>query len=210
MIRVPPLPPDPTKGAAAVVPARQWPPWPEPPVEPLVYDDMPPVVVDSREPPHTAYRFFGKAGTVRKKLDSGDYSILGMETVCAVERKQYSDIWGTVGHGRERFLAELERLRTYPYRAVVLEAHWARLLLDPPPEQRPSDKHGRKLHPNALVGSLMAWQWDYQIPIIAAGYREMGQRITAWLLHRAWKKHDAHNRALLAAERAAEKPDAGQ
>lgn len=62
--------------------------------------------------------------TVRAGLDIGDYSILGLESVIAIERKSLADFVACCGAERERFQRELDRLRGWPVTAVVVEAGW--------------------------------------------------------------------------------------
>ena len=62
--------------------------------------------------------------TVRAGLDIGDYSILGLEAVIAIERKSLADFVACCGTERERFQRELDRLRGWPVSAVVIEAGW--------------------------------------------------------------------------------------
>lgn len=70
----------------------------------------------------------------RGTLKQGDYSLLGYETSVSVERKSLSDLFGTLGQGRDRFERELERLATYRFAMVVVEAEW-RTVLDAWPRE---------------------------------------------------------------------------
>src|SRR5580704_8816751 len=62
-------------------------------------------------------------------LTTGDYSIRTADhdyrDRIAVERKSLEDLYGCFGQSRERFSRELERLATYPYPAIVVEASWS-------------------------------------------------------------------------------------
>ena len=60
-------------------------------------------------------------------LSVGDYSVLGMESVIAIERKSLADFVSCCGSERERFQRELDRLRGWPVSAVVIEASWGDL-----------------------------------------------------------------------------------
>ena len=73
--------------------------------------------------------------TTRGTLTSGDYSLVGLEGLAAVERKSPQDLFGTIGQGRERFERELARLdedvrhslaqgRAGAVAAVVCECEW--------------------------------------------------------------------------------------
>ena len=99
---------------------------------PLLISDFS-VVVDTRE--QAPYRFTGILDDKTCQeiivhlehyaLKSGDYSIVGLEDVVAVERKSLQDFYGSISSGRERFQREIERLdATYRYALVVIEGDW--------------------------------------------------------------------------------------
>jgi len=137
-------------GAAAELPARQWPPW----------------VCDTRE--QTPWLL---PGILRCTLDTGDLSCClahapadGRPGLVTIERKSHADCWGVIGNGRERFERELERMAVIPYRLIVVEAT-ARSILVPPPQQTPGHVKGRYLHPSHAMGSLIAWMLD-RCPVV--------------------------------------------
>jgi len=79
------------------------------------------IVCDTREQLPIVWRESqAVAGTLRKKLDVGDYSILGMEDVLAIERKGTCQEFA---HNilEDRFYRELERLNLYKYAFLILE-----------------------------------------------------------------------------------------
>ena len=83
------------------------------------------IVCDNREQhPLTFRKSKWVEGTVIKKLDVGDYSILGEEDKIAIERKNPADLFGTLGKGHSRFKRELERAQKLDFFAVVVEATW--------------------------------------------------------------------------------------
>ena len=59
---------------------------------------------------------------MRRALPAGDYSVVGLEGVVAVERKSLDDFVSTVIHSRERFHRELRKLAGYRAACVVVEA----------------------------------------------------------------------------------------
>ena len=62
--------------------------------------------------------------TMRGTLSEGDYSLFSHEHLVSVERKSLSDLFGVIGHDRERFEAELLRLNEKVVAAVVVESDW--------------------------------------------------------------------------------------
>src|SRR3990172_6498855 len=58
---------------------------------------------------------------VDKKLDYGDYSIVGFEDRITIERKSIPDLFGSLGKGRKRFDKELIVLSQYDWAGLMIE-----------------------------------------------------------------------------------------
>lgn len=86
--------------------------------------------------------------TLREGLDTGDYSIAGLENVVTVERKSLPDLLQCVGQERERFDREMHRILAFPHKMLVVEATWADIR---------AGNWRQKVHPNAVAGSLLGW-----------------------------------------------------
>jgi len=127
------------------------------------------VVIDSRE--QTPFDFSPDVRTVVGTLTSGDYSILGLEERCAVERKSLPDLVSCITTGRDRFKRELHRLRGFECRAVVVEATISDVL---------AHSYRSKTHSNAVLGSVLSWQVRYGVPFVWSG--EHGADVTLRLL----------------------------
>ncbi len=152
------------------------------------------VVIDSRE--QAPYAFTGlradaKDGgrplcvqTTVAGLRQGDYSLVGFETHIAVERKSKADLFSTLGQGRERFVAELERLTGNCGRAaVVVEASWADVLA--------GHEHS-DLNPKTIHRSVIAWQQRY--PSVHWWFmddRRLAEITTFRILERFWREKQA-------------------
>ncbi|MDE2097140.1 MAG: ERCC4 domain-containing protein, partial [Patescibacteria group bacterium] len=122
-------------------------------------------------------------------LKSGDYSLLGFENRIAIERKSLSDLFSTLGQGRDRFHRELERLAAtdYQFAAVVCEADWATVLASPPERSM--------LRPKTVFRSVIAWQIRY--PLVHWWFcpgRAFAEKVTFRLLERFWKEQQTGNR----------------
>lgn len=102
-----------------------------------------------------------------------------MATVAVVERKSLADLYGTVGGGRVRFQAEIERMALYGYAAIVIEAPLDHIL-----RPGPYLKFRTRLHPRSVIGSLIAWQQRFGIHIWPVASRRMGEQLTHRLLER--------------------------
>lgn len=82
-------------------------------------------------------------------LETGDYSILGLEHVVRLERKSLGDLIACVGRERPRFEREVQRLLAFPVRVLVVEASW--------PQIEMGEWLG-KVTPEQVIGSLLGWQ----------------------------------------------------
>jgi ERCC4-type nuclease len=148
---------------------------------------LPTLVVDTREPEHTAYRFDPeRCNVVRAKLDSADYSVLGHEDEWGIERKELGDFVNTVIRARGRFEEELERLLSFRFRRIVIEAT---------PRDVTEHSYRSMVHPNSVLGSAYALETDYDCPIIWAGNRKHGELITQGLLIRLWRRDHEERRS---------------
>lgn len=134
-------------------------------------------------------------------LKTGDYSIYGYEQRVCVERKTLEDLYGSLGHDRERFAREFDRLAEMEYAAVVIEAGWHEIVQ--PHRFRP--KWQSEMHPRAVWGTIFSWAQDYRnIHWFAMGSRRLGEMATFEILEMFWRKH--HGEAVeaeIAAENAA-------
>lgn len=135
------------------------------------------IAVDTRE--QLPYPLLGFA-FMRKTLGAGDYSIVGYETRVAVERKSYDDCWGSMSTGRARFERCVKRLAELDRAAIVIECSLAQLATQPSRVQR--------VLPASVVGGLISWSCQYQLPIWLCDTREQAERVTVRFLD-AWWRH---------------------
>lgn len=136
---------------------------------------LPPILIDTRE--QLPYEFEGYH-TERFTLHTGDYSILGSESACAVERKTKEDAWQCVGASRGRFTDCLVRLANLKRAVIVIECPFDSFCL-PPARTR--------LNTAQAVGSYISWEVQYGIPV-KWFTREQAERFTLrWLM--SWYKH---------------------
>lgn len=172
-------------------------------------NDLPVILQDTREPneeiDHPSALFSpwiwrGKAKVglpVRRvKLDEGDYTAEGLERHVIVERKTLVDLLGTLfgetsnalGEAEknlDRFHDELQRMRPYHLKCIVVEAnveglerirtqrnHWGREM--------------RQFNPMAARALLTSFLVTYGVPTIWAGSREQAEHFVGSMLHYAW------------------------
>lgn len=133
----------------------------------------PVILIDTREQRPLD---FAKWPTRVVTLPTGDYSIEGLTHVIAFERKSLSDLFGTVGNGRERFEREIVRASRLYYFGIVIEATLEELLMGTPHSQ---------MNPRSVIGSLHAWELRYpSIHVHFAGTRPLAAALVRKLLHK--------------------------
>jgi ERCC4-type nuclease len=119
-------------------------------------------IVDSREQmPYDLSPFI----MVTKGLPTGDYSILGMEQQVVIERKSMDDFIGSISQGRERFEREIERLKPFESKMILVEASAADIV---------NHRYRSRMHPNSVMGT-MAKFFSLGIGVMLAGNRETAQ-----------------------------------
>lgn len=87
--------------------------------------ELPTLIVDSREG-KGAWDFEGDedfAAIEHTKLDAADYAIKGLEHILVIERKASADeLYINFTKDRERIKAEFERLKSHPFKFIIVEA----------------------------------------------------------------------------------------
>lgn len=136
------------------------------------------VIVDTRE--QTPWSFEGQGfELVRAKLDSGDYSLDGLETRVAIERKSLDDWTGTVLRDRSRFYRELERLRAFDFRCVIVEAGVREIM---------AGRYKSQAKPASVLGFVAEVTVGQAVPVYLAGSRAEAQVLAGAFLRMADKK----------------------
>jgi len=138
-------------------------------------DIKPTIVIDTRE--QTPWTF-QNLPTVTATLQTGDYSLLGLEHLVAVERKGFGDLLKCIGTDRDRFKRELQRLRAYRFRMLVVEVDAQGIISGP-------WRSISRLKPAHVEGSLAAWAAQYGLPIWLCGTHEAGARFVERYLFQA-------------------------
>ena len=116
------------------------------------------IIEDSREQTPLDFSGFRGVESVRQGLKTGDYSIQGFEDKLCFERKSVQDLVGTLIGGHERFLREMERMRDFEARYILVE-HSPTLLYSY------CIKHGWDYKFNTIIQSLLAYAYHYQVRV---------------------------------------------
>lgn len=133
----------------------------------------PVIVVDSREKcPWT----FCNLRSISGSLSAGDYSLENLTHLISIERKSLDDLLACIGRERDRFKRELQRLRGYRFRCLVIEASYSDL---------ERGEWRSQLKPSHVLGSLAAWTVQYSLPIWLAGDHQAAGRFAEKFLYQA-------------------------
>ena len=137
------------------------------------------IIIDTRE--QNPFDFI-RCGceTQRGTLHTGDYSIAGFENVVAVERKTLTDLIGCLTDGRERFEAELARMREFESCAVVVESPFRNLA---------KGKYRSGMNPFAAVQSVLSMTQKFRMPFLCAESRVQAEFLTYHFLRHFDKHH---------------------
>lgn len=114
------------------------------------------IVIDTREQApldFSKYNCTVETGT----LATADYSLQGLETLAAIERKSEDDLLGSLTQGRERFERELARLRGFSLKSVVCETSWQRLA---------KGMYRSKMTPHSCLQSIIGLSVRFDVPFL--------------------------------------------
>lgn len=116
------------------------------------------IITDTRETLGLDFSKFKDVEVIRKKLDTGDYSVVGYENSLCIERKAINDTVGTLISNHTRFLRELDRMKSYKEKYILIE-HSPTILY------QYCAKHGWEKKFNTIIQSLLAYAYHYQVRV---------------------------------------------
>lgn len=116
------------------------------------------IILDSREQDGLSFDGFRGVDVIRYGLKTGDYSIQGYENVICFERKSIQDLVGTLIGGHERFLREMERMKSFEEKYILVENTPIMLYTY-------CAKHGWNYKFNIIIQSLLAYAYHYQVRV---------------------------------------------
>ncbi len=138
--------------------------------------EQPTIIIDTRE--QLPYNF--AAASTRAALKTGDYSLAGLESLIAVERKSLDDFVSCITAGRSRFERELCRADHLDRFWIVIESNLTRI------EQ---GLYRSKVNPESVLGTLAAWSNRHKVSFVFADNRQSAAKMTERLLRHAWNEH---------------------
>lgn len=156
-------------------------------------DKTPPytVVKDSREQNGYNFekftgRFTSCAGMIVEKLETGDYSLLGMEDKLCIERKaSVSELAINLGKDKYRFLAEIDRMKAFPFKFLILEFSLDDLNKFPEGSNIPEEKwKSIVITSKYMIKMLVEFQMYYGIQVLFCGDKKNAKFMVNSILKR--------------------------
>ena len=139
----------------------------------------PVVIVDTREQAAYSFERFDNwiADVKRRKVAAGDYSVEGMESLLAVERKSLADLIRTTIHERARFFRQCAKMAKLRWKAILVEASYEDV------KSYYDDDLQTEAHPNAVSGTLDAVEAKFGIPVIYSSRNTAlaEEKLASWL-----------------------------
>lgn len=149
------------------------------------------MLIDTRE--RTPWNFDGDddfSAIEHIKIDAGDYTIAGMETIITIERKASADeLLNNFYENKERILAEFDRMKDYKFKFIVVEQD-LETIMNPQTYYINRSKKNRRspMVPVAVVmENLTNLMLEHNVHVIFAGSK--AAKITKRLLLRAYELH---------------------
>jgi ERCC4-type nuclease len=132
------------------------------------------IVVDTRE--KLPYEFSDPSiQAILRALPAGDYSIVGLESKVAVERKTLDDFVRSIIRERKRFYKELRILSGYRAACIVVEGNLRDVK---------AHKYKGELHPNSVFSIAVSIFTDFGIPVFFCSSRSLARKFTELFLTR--------------------------
>ena len=129
------------------------------------------VIKDTREQDgYTFESFTGRytscKGMIVEKLDTGDYSLKGLEDKLCIERKgKVSELAINIGKDKHRFMREMERMKEFKFKFLILEFTLDDVLKFPDGADIPEGNISKvKISGNYILKMLLEIQTKYDIP----------------------------------------------
>lgn len=116
------------------------------------------IIFDTREQDGLDFSKFRDVDVVRQGLKTGDYSLVGHEDEICFERKSVADLVGTLIGGHERFLREMDRMKNFKIKYILVEQSAGAVY-------RYCSKLGWEYKFDTIMQSLLAYAYHYQVRV---------------------------------------------
>jgi len=146
------------------------------------------IIIDSREQTPFSFASFEYIDNIIvRKLDTGDYSIDGMEDLLCIERKM------TVAElamclTKPRFFNELDRMTNYKYRYLLCEFDYYHIDVYPENSDIPLSKRKNiRIKGPFIRSKIIEMTLKYGINVILCGNHSYAEDIAATIMKKVWE-----------------------
>lgn len=155
------------------------------------YDDFT-IIVDTREQQPWS---FENHAVSNKKLDTGDYSIEGLENILGIERKKsISEFANNITESRYQDV--VSRLSQLKYSFLLLEFDLEDVLIYPIGSTVPKRMWGKiKISPAFLIKNILELELNHNIKVMFCGNASNAQKMAEYILRKVnyIERHSAKN-----------------
>lgn len=143
------------------------------------------IIVDTREQQPWEFSHYT---TATKKLDTGDYSIEGLENIIAIERKKnVSEVANNIVE--PRFKDVLDRLKNVKYPFILLEFNLKDVLIYPIGSTVPKHMWDKlKISSTFILKHITDWELEHNIKVFFCGSPTNAERLATYLFNKIYFK----------------------
>jgi ERCC4-type nuclease len=149
------------------------------------------IIVDTREqhPWH-----FDHHTVANQKLDTGDYSILGLEDVLCIERKSgIAELANNITE--KRFQDVIERMKKYKHAYILVECNYDQLMNYPIGSTIPKKLWSKiKISPGYILKFLNKLSIEYNIHVIFCGCPSWAEKTALSIMKYIHNKYDTNKK----------------
>lgn len=147
------------------------------------------VIIDTRE--KYAWSFVEKdVETVTTKIDTGDYTIEGMEDLICIERKRSVSEW-SLNLTSKRFFKELERMQTFKWKYIICEFTLGQMMRFPEGAKLPARVRNKiRVRGPFLLKKTTEIMRDYNVPILFCDNHMYGEEVCYDILKRGYQNEN--------------------
>lgn len=150
------------------------------------------IIVDTREQQPWSFDNYSIAN---RKLDTGDYSVEGLETLLAIERKKsINEIANNIIE--PRFKDVIERLSKIKHSYILLEFDLENVLSYPIGSTLPKKMWDKvKISPSFIMKHILEWQMYHNIKVVFCGCPSNAEQMAEFIMNKVYylEIHSKHN-----------------
>lgn len=137
------------------------------------------IIIDTREQQPWTFEHYA---TASRKLDTGDYSIEGLEDVVCIERKKsINEIANNITESR--FIDVVDRMSKFKYAFMLFEFNLSNVLDYPIGSNLPKKYWDKvKITPAFIIKHILELQLNHNIKILFCGSASNAERMAEYIL----------------------------